>query len=71
MKAEKINQTVVVPKPERASAGESVPVSASSVMETSTLTVIGIGRTTRAMIVDVKNARRWRWLGVSASIGTK
>ena len=58
MNAEKINQTVGMAKPERASAVESVPVSASSVMETSTLTVIGMGRTTKAMMVDVKNARR-------------
>jgi hypothetical protein len=71
MKAEKISQTVVFPNPERASTGETVPVSASSVIANNTLTLIGTGRTTRATIVETKMARRWRWSALSAGTGAK
>jgi hypothetical protein len=58
--AEKMSQTVVLAKPANASGSESVWLKAINVIDKNTMTPMGAGLTTRAMIVEHTGQGRFR-----------
>ena len=67
----KISQTVGLLKPDRTFVAGSVLVRTNVVMATTTLTPMGMGCTTREIMVAAKMARRWRWSGFRPGMGRK
>ncbi len=66
-----MSHSVTLLKPESALAGVSVRVSASTVMAITTLTPMGTGCATSAMIVATKTASRWLCAAFSPAMGMK
>lgn len=69
--ARKMSQTVMLLKPESTFAGGKVPVTASSVMDTTTLAPIGSGWATSATMVAAKMASRWRCTAFNPGRGSR